>query len=63
MEKILGMVNQNAEDAIKKSQDTKSKEHEMTLKQIKELRVVFNKHESETNDTMEREIHELKRTI
>jgi hypothetical protein len=31
-------------------------------KQIKELKEDFNKHQSETIDTIKREIHELKRT-
>jgi hypothetical protein len=30
IEKILDMVNQNVQDAIKKFQDTKNKEHEMS---------------------------------
>jgi hypothetical protein len=30
MEKILDMVNQKAQDALKKFQDTKNKEHEKT---------------------------------
>jgi SET domain-containing protein len=34
----------------------------MTPKQVKELREDFNKHQSETKDTIKREIHELKRT-
>jgi hypothetical protein len=32
MEKILDMVNQNVQDALKKFQDTKNKEHEKTQK-------------------------------
>jgi hypothetical protein len=32
MEKILDMVNQNVHDALKKFQDNKNKEHEMTQK-------------------------------
>jgi hypothetical protein len=47
MEKILDMVNQNEQDALKKFQDTKNKEHEKTQKQIKELGEDFNKHQSE----------------
>jgi hypothetical protein len=39
-EKILDMVNQNVQDALKKFQDTKNKEHEKTQKQINELREV-----------------------
>jgi hypothetical protein len=38
MQKILDMVNQNIQHALKKFQDTKNKEHEMKQKQIKELR-------------------------
>jgi hypothetical protein len=36
MEKILDMVNQNVQDALKKFQDTKNKEHEKTQKQTNE---------------------------
>jgi 5'-deoxynucleotidase YfbR-like HD superfamily hydrolase len=35
MEKLLDMVNQDVQDTLKKFQDTKNKEHEMTQKQIK----------------------------
>jgi hypothetical protein len=60
MEKILDMVNQNVQDALKKFQDIKNKEHEKTQKQIKELREGFNKYQSETKDTVKRERYELK---
>jgi hypothetical protein len=63
MEKILDMVNQNIKDALKKFQDTKSKEHEKTQKQTNELRGALNKHQSETVDTRKREINELKMKI
>jgi hypothetical protein len=56
IEKILDMVNQNVQDALQKFQDTKNKEHEMTQKQTKELREDFNKHQSETKDTIKRVI-------
>jgi F0F1-type ATP synthase membrane subunit b/b' len=62
MEKILDMVNQKVQDALKKFQDTKNKEHEITQKQIKELREDFNKHQSETKEIIKREIYELKMT-
>jgi molecular chaperone DnaK (HSP70) len=62
MEKMLDMVNQNVQDALKKFQDTKNKEHEKTQKQITELRKDFNKHQSEIKDTIRRKIHELKIT-
>jgi mevalonate kinase len=55
MEKILDMINQNVQDALKKFQDTKNKEHEKTQKQINELRENFNKHQSETKDTLKKE--------
>jgi hypothetical protein len=38
MEKILDVVNRNVQDAHKKLQDTKNKEHEKTQKQINGLR-------------------------
>jgi hypothetical protein len=50
MEKILDLVYQNIQDALKKFQDSKNKEHEKTQKQINELRKDFNKHQSETKD-------------
>jgi hypothetical protein len=62
MEKTLDMVNQNVQDALKKFQDTKNKEHEKTQKQINELREDFNKHQSETKDNIKRVIYELKMT-
>jgi type I site-specific restriction endonuclease len=62
MEKILDMVNQNVQDELKKFQDTKNKEHEMTQRQINELREDFNKHQSETKDTIKKEIYELNMT-
>jgi broad-specificity NMP kinase len=60
MEKILDMVNQYA---IKKFQNTKNKEHEMTQKQTKELSEDINKHQSETKDPVKREIHKLQHTL
>jgi hypothetical protein len=52
MEKILDMVNQNVQDALKKFQEIKNKEHEKTEKQINELREDFNKHQSERKNTI-----------
>jgi hypothetical protein len=63
MEKIQDMVNQNVQDPPKKFQDTKSKEHEKTQKQINELKDILNKHQSETKDTIKGEINELKMKI
>jgi Asp-tRNA(Asn)/Glu-tRNA(Gln) amidotransferase C subunit len=52
VEKILDMVNQYVQDALKKCQDTKNKEHEKSQKQINELREDFKKHQNETKDTL-----------
>jgi hypothetical protein len=54
LKKILDIFNQNVQDALKKFQDTKNKEHEKTQKQISELREDFNKHQSETKDTIKK---------
>jgi chromosome segregation ATPase len=54
------MVNQNVQDATKKFQDTKNKEYKMTQKQIRELSEDLNKHQSETKDTIKKEVHEFK---
>jgi ElaB/YqjD/DUF883 family membrane-anchored ribosome-binding protein len=48
---------------LKKFQVTKNKEHEKTQKQINELRGTLNKHQSETENTIPREINELKMKI
>jgi molecular chaperone DnaK (HSP70) len=63
MEKTLDMVNQNVQDALKKFQDTKNKEHKKIQKQINELRGNLNKHQSDTEDNIKREINELKMKI
>jgi cell division protein FtsX len=54
MEVLLGMVKQNVQEAIKKFQDNKSKEYEKTQKQINELIRDLNKHQSETENTINR---------
>jgi hypothetical protein len=45
MEKILDVVNQNIQEALKKFQETKNKEYEKTQKQINEFIRALNKHE------------------
>jgi Skp family chaperone for outer membrane proteins len=57
------MVNQNIQEALKKFQDTKNKEYEKTQKQINELTGALNKHQSETENTINRERNELKLKI
>jgi hypothetical protein len=54
MEMLLDMVSQNMQEACKKFQDTKNKEYEKTQKQINELIGALNKHQSETENTIER---------
>jgi ElaB/YqjD/DUF883 family membrane-anchored ribosome-binding protein len=48
MEKILDMVNQKAQEALKKFQDTTNKNLKKMQKQLNELREDVNKHQSET---------------
>jgi polyhydroxyalkanoate synthesis regulator phasin len=60
MEMILDAVNQNVQDALKKFQDTKNNEYEKRQKQINELIGALNTHQSETENTINREINELK---
>jgi uncharacterized membrane-anchored protein YhcB (DUF1043 family) len=50
--KIIDMVNQNVQDALKKFQDTTNKELEKAWKQIDELREDFNKHQCETKERL-----------
>jgi uncharacterized membrane-anchored protein YhcB (DUF1043 family) len=60
MEKIPDVVNQKVQDALKKFQDITNKELENTQKQLNELRGDLNKHQSETKDTIKREIYEIR---
>jgi hypothetical protein len=59
MAKILDMVNQTVQDALKKFKTPKIK-NMRRHKEIKEHREDFNKHQSETKDIIKREIYELK---
>jgi hypothetical protein len=63
MEMLLDKVNQNIQEALKKFQDNKNKEYEKTQKQINELIGVLNKYQSETENTINREISELRMKI
>jgi uncharacterized protein involved in exopolysaccharide biosynthesis len=60
MKMLLGKVNQNVQEALKKFQDNKNREYEKTQKQITELIGAINKYESETENTINREINELR---
>jgi hypothetical protein len=57
MEMILDKVNQNVQEALKKFHDTKNKEYEKTQEQINEIIGALNKHQSETENTINREIN------
>jgi phenylalanyl-tRNA synthetase alpha subunit len=63
MVKILEAVNQNVQDALRTFEDTKNKEYEKKQKQINELTGALNKNQSETENTIHREINELKMKI
>jgi hypothetical protein len=54
IEMLLDMVNQNRQEALKKFQDTKNKEYGKTHKQINEFIGALNKHQSETENTINR---------
>jgi uncharacterized protein Yka (UPF0111/DUF47 family) len=59
---LLEMVNQNVQEAHKKFQDNKN-EYEKTQKQINELMGALSKHQSETENTVNRKINELRLKI
>jgi hypothetical protein len=61
MDMLLDTVNQNAQEELKKFQDTKNKEYKKTQKQINELVGALNKHQSETENIINRDINELKK--
>jgi polyhydroxyalkanoate synthesis regulator phasin len=60
---LLDMVNQNAQEALKKFQEDKNKEYEKTQKQINEIIEALNKCKTETETTTNREINELRSKI
>jgi uncharacterized protein Yka (UPF0111/DUF47 family) len=63
MEMLPDNVNQNVQEALKKFQDKKNKHYEKTQKQISELIGALNKYQSETENTISREISELRMKI
>jgi ElaB/YqjD/DUF883 family membrane-anchored ribosome-binding protein len=63
MEMLLDMVNQNVQEVVTKFQDTKNKEYKKTQKQINALIEALNKHQSETENTKNREINEFRPKI
>jgi uncharacterized protein Yka (UPF0111/DUF47 family) len=63
MEMLLENVNQNVQEALKKFQDNTNKDYEKTEKQISELIGALNEYQSETENTISREISELRMKI
>jgi hypothetical protein len=63
MEMLLDMVNQNVQEALKKLQDNKNKEYERTRKHLSEVIEALSKYQSETENTINREISELRMKI
>jgi hypothetical protein len=55
IEMLLDMVNQNIQEALKKFQDSKNKEYEKIQKKTNELIGALNKHQSETENTINRD--------
>jgi hypothetical protein len=60
MEVLLDIVNQNVQEALKKFQDNKNKEYGKTQKQINEITGALNKHQTETENTISRQINYLR---
>jgi molecular chaperone DnaK (HSP70) len=57
---ILDMVNQNVQETLKKFQDNKNTEVEKAKEEIKETIEALYKHQSETKNTINKEINELR---
>jgi hypothetical protein len=63
IEMLLDMGNQNVQEALKKFHDNTNKEYEKTQKQINEIIGALNKHQSEKENTINKEINELRMKI
>jgi hypothetical protein len=57
---ILDMVNKNVQETLKKYQDNKNREFEKAQEEIKETIEALYKHQSETKNTVDRKINELR---
>jgi hypothetical protein len=62
MRSVRKSCNQKVQDALKKFQDTTSKIPEKTQKQLDGFTQNFNKHQSETKNTIKKEMYEIKKT-
>jgi hypothetical protein len=63
IEMILDMVNQNVQETLKKFQESKNREFEKAQEQIKETIEALYKQQSETKNTINKEINELRMKI
>jgi cellobiose-specific phosphotransferase system component IIA len=63
MQMILDMVNQNVKETLKKFQNNKNREFEKAQEKIKETIEALYKHQSETKNTISKEINELRTKI
>jgi hypothetical protein len=59
IEMILDMVDQNSQDTLKIFQDNKNREFEKAQEEIKETIEALSKQQSETKNTINKEINEL----
>jgi hypothetical protein len=60
LEIILDMVNQNVQETLKKFLDNKNREFGKAQEQIKETIEALYKHQSETQNTINKEINKLR---
>jgi hypothetical protein len=63
IEKILDMVNQNVQETLKKFELNKHREFEKAQEEIKETIEALYKYQSETKNTINKEINELRMKI
>jgi chromosome segregation ATPase len=63
IEMIMDMVNQNIQETLKKFQDNKIREFEKAKEEIKETIEALYKHQSETKNTINKEIDEIRMKI
>jgi hypothetical protein len=60
---ILDRVNQNVQETLKKFQDNKNREFEKAKEEIKETTEALYKHQSETENTNNKQMNELRAKI
>jgi DNA-binding PucR family transcriptional regulator len=63
IEMILDMVNQNVQETLKKFQHNKNREFEEAKEEMKETIEALYKHQSETENTINKEVNELRTKI